>query len=212
VRVLLPVIGAVFFACATAPVRVPFDVSAPTVIPDGFLGRIDADGSTTLYMQGWDLKIAVQNQRSYVRGSRWDLGVVLFPLPMIIPTIKQDVNPPEDRDLSPLVVFLHFHSRVEGLVFYPDSVRVLPDDGQAESMKAFIGPADLPCSAAWESPEASREFVLPPGEPGCFVLQFPTQGSPDTGFQLHLSGIATSGEPTPPIDLHFAKFTGNTVD
>lgn len=48
----------------------------PTVIPDGVLGRIDADGSTTLYMEGWDLKIAVQNQRSYVRGSRWDLGVI----------------------------------------------------------------------------------------------------------------------------------------
>ena len=211
-RVLLPAIGAVFFACATAPVRVPFDVSAPTVIPDGVLGRIDSDGSTTLYMEGWDLKIAVQNQRSYVRGSRWDLSVVLFPLPMIIPTVAQEVNPPEDRGLSPLVVFLHFHSRVDGLVFYPDSVRVLPDDGQAESMKAFIGPADLTCSTDWESPEASREFVLPPGEPSCFVLQFPTPGSPDTGFQLHLSGIATSGEPTPPIDLRFAKFTGNTVD
>lgn len=211
-RGLLPVIGAVFFACATAPVRVPFDVSAPTVIPDGVLGRIDADGSTTLYMDGWDLKIAVQNQRSYVRGSGWDLSVVLFPLPMIIPTIAPEVNPPADRDSSPLVVFLHFHSRADGLVFYPDSVRLLPNDGQAASMNAFIGPADLPCNADWESPEASREFVLPPGEPSCFVLQFPTLGSPETGFQLHLSGIATSDEPVPPIDLRFAKFTGSTDD
>jgi len=92
-RAPLPAIGAILFACATAPVRVPFEVSAPAVIPDGVLGRIDADGSTTLYMDGWDLNIAVQNQRSYVRGSGWDLGVVLFPLPMIIPTIAPEVNP-----------------------------------------------------------------------------------------------------------------------
>jgi hypothetical protein len=212
VRVLFPAIGAVFFACATAPVRVPFDVSAPTVIPDGVLGRIDADGSTTLYMEGWDLKIAVQNQRSYVRGSRWDFGIILFPFPMIIPTVVQEAKPTQDQGLLPLVVFLRFDSREEGLLFSPDSVRVDPDDGPIQSMEAFKGPADGGCGGVWVESESSRDFVLPPGQTTCFVLQFPLQSSPDVKFGLHLAGLTRRGEPIPPVDLRYVKFKGHSPD
>lgn len=129
VRILIAATGIVLPACASVPVRVPYDVSAPTVIPDGVLGRIDSDGATTIYMEGLDLKIAVQNQRSYERGSRWEFGLLLFPFPMIVPTVVHEARPTENEELSPLVVFLSFDSREEGTLFYPDSVTVDPDDG-----------------------------------------------------------------------------------
>jgi hypothetical protein len=212
VRILIAATGIVLPACASVPVRVPYDVSAPTVIPDGVLGRIDSDGATTIYMEGLDLKIAVQNQRSYERGSRWEFGLLLFPFPMIVPTVVHEARPTENEELSPLVVFLSFDSREEGTLFYPDRVTVDPDDGTVQSMEAFRGPADEACGGVWAGSESRRKFELPRGQTTCFVLQFPMQSSPDVHFGLHLAGLTRLGEPTPPVELRFIKFKGHSAD
>jgi hypothetical protein len=211
-RVPFSAIGIVLLACASVQVGIPYDVSAPTVIPGGVLGRIDSDGATTIYMEGLDLKIAVQNQRSYERGSRWDFGLVLFPFPMIVPTVVQEARPTENEELSPLVVSLTFDSREEGTLFNPDSVTVDLDDGTVQSMEAFRGPADGACGGAWVGSESSREFELPRGQTTCFVLQFPVQISPDVHFGLHFSGLTRLREPTPPVELRFIKFKGHSAD
>lgn len=189
----------------------PYDVSAPTVIPDGVLGRIDSDGATTLYLEGLDLKIAVHNQRSYERGSRWEFGLVPF-FPIILPTVVQETRPTENEELSPLVIFLSFDPRDEGTLFNPDSVMVDPNDGTVQSMEAFKGPADGACAGAWVGSESSRDFELPRGQTTCFVLQFPMQSSPDVPFGLHLSGLTRLGEPTPPVEFRFIKFKGHSAD
>ena len=64
-------------------------------------------------MEGLDLKIAVQNQRPYGRGSRWDFSLVPF-FPIIMPAVVQEDRPTENVELSPLVIVLSFDPRDEG--------------------------------------------------------------------------------------------------
>lgn len=210
-RIPLSAIGIVFLACASAQVRIPYNASAPSVIPDGVLGRIDSDGATTLYMEGLDLKIAVQNQRSYERVSRLRFGLVPF-FPIILPTVEQEVRPIETEEPSQLVIFFSFDPREAGNHFNPDSVMVDPDDGIVQSMESFKGPADGACAGAWAGSESSRDFELPRGQTTCFVLQFPMQYSPYAHFGLHLSGLSRLGEPTSPVDLRFIEFKGHAAD
>ena len=211
-RILISATGVVLLGCVKAPVRVPFEASAPQEIPAGVLGKIESDGVTTLFLEDLDLRISAGDRRSYGVRSRWEFSLLIYPLPMIIPSRTREAEPAGESDLLPHVILLEFRPREEGFGFHPDSVRVVPDDGLARSIEAFIGPADPSCSGDWSAPESSRHYALPPGEPSCFVLRFPTQGTPEVAFRPYVSGITRLGEPTPPMELRFGKFTGNTLD
>ena len=64
-------VGAVIAACRTMPTAV--DVSAPKAIPAGIAGKIDPDGSTTLYLPDLDVKIEVRNHRPQETDLAWGL-------------------------------------------------------------------------------------------------------------------------------------------
>jgi hypothetical protein len=200
-------LGAVLLGCGT--VHVPFDVSAPEAIPQGVLGKIDPDGSTTLYLKDLDLRIAVRNHRPYKVRSKWQFGLLLFPIP-ILPVLDRVAEPSGNEAPVPHIIFLTFDPREEAFTFDPGAVTVTPDDGAALSMEAFIGPVDESCTGTWAGSEAAREFELDSLEATCFGLQFPMQSSPETGSRLNFSGLSQHGEPTVPITLRFARFSGNT--
>ncbi|HYO47988.1 MAG TPA: hypothetical protein VEY33_15020 [Gemmatimonadota bacterium] len=190
--------------------HVPFDVSAPEAIPQGVLGKIDPDGSTTLYLEDLDLRIAMRNHRPYQVKSKWGFGFLLFPMPLILPVPARVAEPSSSEAAVPHVIFLTFDPREEGFTFDPGAVTVTSDDGADLSMEAFIGPVDGSCTGTWAGSETVREFALNSLETTCFGLQFPMQISPDIGFHLNLSGLSQHGEPTLPLALRFAKFSGNT--
>lgn len=209
-RALAPwlVIGAVSWACATA-VRVPFDVSAPEVIPAGIKGKIDPDGLTTLYLEDLDVEIEVGNYRQRDTHVEWGL-LPLFPffLPIPMPaTVASDTSSSEVG--GPHQIFLTFNPSEQGFIFNPETVTVTLDQGSAVSMVAFMGPVNESCVGEWGVLEAGRDFNLTPQEATCFGLRFPLQTSPNIAFRLSLSGLSREGQPVTPIELRFVRFSGS---
>lgn len=215
--ILALALAATVFAggCKTMPVPVPLYVSAPQVIPAGVHGKIEPDGSTTLFLEGLDVEIEVRNQRAGRTGLEWGLIPVPFP-PFLVPIPTSVTRPPESIDPSdgnPLSIVLKLLPRGEGFALRPEEVGVIPDGGSRLAMVAVTGPGDDSCAGVERDPEmASQEFALPSGSVTCFVLEFPIHISPDVGFRLNLSGMSTHGEPLPPVELRYLKFAGNKVD
>lgn len=82
------------------------------------------------------------------------------------------------------------------------------DGGSALPAVEFIGPAETSCAGGWAKAETSRGYALLPGKWTCFVMRFPLQASPETGFLLTFSGLYVHGDPVPPFDMSYAKFSG----
>lgn len=76
-----------------------------------------------------------------------------------------------------------------------------------------MGPADAACAGVEEEIDAlPRAYDLPPDLVTCFVLRFPVRASPDVRFRLLLAGLSAQGEPIPPLELRYLRFSGNAVD
>jgi len=206
-------VGGVIGACRTMPVAL--DVSAPQVIPAGVLGKIDPDGSTTLFLDGMDLEIEVRNHRSGRTRLGWELIPVPFPPFLLpIPTSVPEVAEKADAENGlPLLLFLKLVPRAEGFVFEPGEVTVTPDEAGALRMTAVTGPTDDSCMGVESATDAVPQvFDLPPHVVTCFVPRFPVRASPDLGFRLSLSGLSTQREPIAPVELRYLKFSGSTVE
>lgn len=205
-------IVALIAACRT--ITVPTDVSAPKVIPGGIAGRIDPDGSTTLYLSDLDLVIQVRNHRSQEVGLIWDFPLFApFLLPIPLPVgrkVAQEV-PPGDSG-GPLTISMTFLPREGGFTFDPGTLAVTPEGGNVVPAVEFIGPIETSCTGAWAKAETSRGYSLPPGNRTCFVIRFPLHASPETSFLLNFSGLYVHSDPIPPFDMNYAKFSGLSVE
>lgn len=197
-------IVAAFAGCTTMQAAV--DVSAPTAIPAGFAGKIDPDGSTTLYLQNLELIIEARNHRPQDTGLIWEGGLLYF-IPIVFPVGRVSTTYEENSGGS-LTVWTMLAPEVAGFSFNPAAPSVTLDDGSARSTTEFIGPAEASCAGAWAKFEAAREYPLLPGKKTCFVLRFPLQASPETSFLLSFAGLSYHGDPTPAFELSFAKFSG----
>jgi hypothetical protein len=144
------------------------DVSAPTAIPVGFVGKIDPDGSTTLFLQDLELIIESRNHRPHDTGLIWEGGFVYF-LPIVFPVGRVSTTYEEDSG-GPLTLSLTLAPEVAGFTFDPAAPSVDLGDGSAHSAAQFIGPAEASCAGAWAKAEAGREYPLLPGKKTCFVL------------------------------------------
>lgn len=200
--------GVVLLACASAPPRVPFEVSAPEAIPPGMLGRIDPDGSTTLYLEGLDLVVAVRNDRSGQAGWSWGLGIFPYTFPFIFPVAERTITAPDSANPVPHVIALNFRPREKGFRFDPRGVNVTFDDGLEHLAMTFTGPVGESCTGSSVPSEAGRPFALPAGKASCFLLRFPVSSHPGRRFRMHLSGLSRDGETIQPLELRFARFAG----
>jgi hypothetical protein len=201
--------GCLFLSCA--PAHVPFEVSAPAAIPPGVLGKIDPDGTTTLYLDDLDLNIAMRDQRLHQVKTDWQFALVPFLLPIVFAPVRTTVAA-DSANRVPHVMVLNFRPREEEFSFDPQGVRVTFDEGNEYRAETFIGPVNESCTGGWIAVDASRDFALPAGETSCFVLQFPIESSPAMGFRLYLTGLLRDGETTQPLELRFARFSGNTEE
>ncbi len=196
---------AVIAGCRTFQASV--DVSAPTAIPAGFAGKIDPDGSTTLYLQDLELVIEARNYRPHDTGLIWE-GGFLYLIPIVFPVGRVSTTYEEGASDGPLTISLTLAPEVAGFTFDPGAPGVTLDDGRPHSTAEFIGPVEASCAGIWAKTEASKEYPLPPGKKTCFVLRFPIQASPETSFQLSFTGLSLHGDPTPPFELSYGKFSG----
>ena len=193
--------------CKTTQAAV--DVSAPTAIPAGFAGKIDPDGSTTLYLQDLELVIETRNHRSHDTGLIWEGGIAPpFFLPIFFPVGRVSSEYDEEDSDGPLTISLAFAPEVAGFTFAPDASWVRLDDGGSRSPAEFMGPAQASCAGVWTKSNAGREYALPPGTKTCFVLRFPLRIPPEARFLLGFTGLSLHGDPTPPFELSYAKFSG----
>ncbi len=199
-------------ACRT--ITVPTDVSAPKVIPGGIAGKIDPDGSTTLYLSDLDVVIQARNHRPQETGLIWDFPLMVpFLLPVPIPVgrrVAEEVGPGGSD--GRLAISMTFLPKKGGVTFHPGNPVVTLDGGSALPAVEFIGPAEESCAGAWARTETSREYALLPGKRTCFVMRFSLQASPETSFLLTFSGLSVHGEPVPPFDMSYAKFSGLSVE
>lgn len=185
------------------------DVSAPTAIPAGFAGKIDPDGSTTLYLQDLELTIEARNYRPHDTGLIWEVAIAPpFFLPIPIPVGRVSTKYDAGDRGGPLTLSMTLAPEVAGFTFDPGAPSVTLDDGSAHSTVEFIGPAEASCAGVWAKTEAGQEYPLPPGKKTCFVLRFPLQATPETSFLLSFAGLSLHGDPTSPFELNYAKFSG----
>ena len=207
-RLTLGIAIVVIGACRT--ITVPTDVSAPKVIPVGLAGKIDPDGSTTLYLSDLDVVIQARNHRPQDTGLNWELLVAPpFFLPIPIPVgrrVSEEVGHGDSG--GPLTISIRFLPKEGGFTFHPGNPVVTPDGGSALPAVEFIGPAETSCAGPWAKAEASQGYALLPGKMTCFVMRFPLQASPETSFLLTFSGLYVHGNPMPPFDMRYAKFSG----
>lgn len=185
------------------------DVSAPTAIPAGFAGKIDPDGSTTLYLQDLELIIEARNYQPHDTGLIWEGGIAPpFFLPIVIPVGRVSSKYDGGDSGGPLSISMTLAPEVAGFTFDPGAPSVTLDDGSALSSAEFIGPAEASCAGVWAKAEPGREYPLLPGRKTCFVLRFPLHTSPETSFRLNFTGLSLHGDPTPPFELSYARFSG----
>ncbi|HET7692678.1 MAG TPA: hypothetical protein VFM44_06300 [Gemmatimonadota bacterium] len=185
------------------------DVSAPTAIPAGVAGKIDPDGSATLYLQDLELIIEARNYRPHDTGLIWDVAIAPpFFLPIPIPVGRVSTTYEEGASDGPLTISLRLAPKVAGFTFHPGAPSVTLDDGRTHSTAEFIGPAEASCAGIWAKTEDSTEYPLLPGKRTCFVLRFPLHASPETSFLLSFRGLSLRGDPTPTFELTYGKFSG----
>lgn len=205
-------IVALIAACRT--ITVPTDVSAPKAIPGNIAGKIDPDGSTTLYLSDLDVVIRARNHRPHEMGVIWEFPLfVPFLLPVPIPVGRRVAEEIDHGDSGgPLAISMTFVPKQGGFTFNPGNPLVTPDGGSALPAVEFIGPAEASCAGAWARAETSRGFALLPGTKTCFVMRFPLQASPETSFLLTISGLYVHGDPVPPFAMSYARFSGLSVE
>jgi hypothetical protein len=182
------------------------DVSAPTAIPEGFAGKIDPDGSTTLYLQDLELIIEARNHRPHDTGLIWEGGFLYF-IPIVFPVGRVSTTYDEENGGGPLTVSMTLDPEVAGFTFEPAGPAITLHDGSTHSAAEFLGPDEVSCAGVWAKVEPGRKYPLLPGRKTCFLLRFPSQASPETSFLLSFTGLSLQGDPTPAFELSFAKFS-----
>src|SRR5512134_1467196 len=113
-------------ACRTVPA--PVAVSAPRAIPMEFAGKIDPDGSTTLYLPDLDVIIEARNHRPENSGLIWDAippGVPPFFLPIPIPVGRYSSRFDDSDSEGSLTIAMSFVPRDEGFTFDPQATVVI---------------------------------------------------------------------------------------
>src|SRR5688500_18122247 len=134
-------IVALIAACKT--ITVPTDVSAPKVIPEEIAGKIDPDGSTTLYLSDLDVVLQARNHRPQETGLIWDFPLFATPLflPIPIPVGKRVSEEVGHGDSGgPLTISVTFLPKGGGFTFNPANPVVIPQGGSALPAVEFIGP------------------------------------------------------------------------
>lgn len=209
---LLLLMGAVLQGCL-APLRVPFETSAPSKIPAGVDGKVGPDGRTTLRLEGLELRLETRNQRPGGLGF-----VTILPLPVAYPFPGKDMVD-DSKPLGPRqLLYLDLRAHEPGFAFNPMAVLFAADSEPAAPPLAYIGPG----RSSWSCRDASGEELKRstadtshPIEPGegwtCFVLAFRvSSSSPEVPFQLLIGGLQQSGEAVPPLELDFSKRKGRS--
>lgn len=207
---LAMVVVAVIAACRTVPA--PVTVSAPRAIPMGFAGKIDPDGSTTLYLPDIDVIIEARNHRPEKSGLIWDAippGMPPFYLPIPIPVGRYSSRYDGRGSQGLLTIAMSFVPKHEGFTFDPQATVVIPDGDSGLSPVEFIGPDQGSCDGAFANAATSQGYPLLPRRKTCFVMRFPLLASPETSFLLRFSGLSIRGDPVPPFDVSYAEFLGN---
>lgn len=191
-----------------APLRVPFETSAPSRIPAGVEGKVGPDGRTTLRLEGLEMRLETRNQRPGGLGF-----VTILPLPVAYPFPGKDMVD-DPKPLGPRqLLYLDLRAHEPGFAFNPMAVLFAADSEAAAPPLAYIGPG----RPSWGCRDAGGEElerstadmgypIQPDGEWTCFVLAFRvSSSSPDVPFQLLLGGLQRSGEAVPPVELAFSK-------
>lgn len=203
-------IVAIIAACRTVPA--PVTVSAPRDIPMGLAGKIDPDGSTTLYLPDIDVVIEARNHRPEKRGLIWDAippGVPPFYLPIPIPVGRYSSRYDDSDSEGLLTIAMSFVPKYEGYTFDPQATVVIPDGDRGLTPVQFLGPAQGSCDGVWANAATRQGYPLVARRKTCFVMRFPWLASPETRFLLRFSGLSLRGDPVPPFDVSYAEFLGN---
>ena len=214
----LPLLTGVVLQGCFYPLRVPFETSAPQVIPAGVDGKVGPDGRTTLRLDGLDVRMETHNQRPKGVGLSW-----LMPFPLVFPAPASGVfdemdepNPPSSRQL----LYLDLRAREPGFAFNPMAVLLAADTSSAAPPLAYIGPGQRGWDGCADSSgdeleksTADTTYLIEPSEDDwtSFVLAFRiSSSSPEVPFQLIIGGLRRDGEGVPPVELRFSKRKGRS--